>query len=98
MMNSEENHPSVAALRTLGMHGRDAERVVTLYLLEMLARELRRLYPNDWNVEKYDNLLGHKATWEKIKAGAAWAEIEQGWQSELEKFRERRKAFLLYPQ
>jgi uncharacterized protein YbbC (DUF1343 family) len=61
-----------------------------------LACALRRLYPDDWKVERYDVLLGHKATWEGLKRGASWQELERGWQAELERFRERRRPYLLY--
>ena len=37
-----------------------------------IALELRRLYPETWNVERYDALLGHRATWEGVKRGATW--------------------------
>jgi uncharacterized protein YbbC (DUF1343 family) len=61
-----------------------------------LACALRRLFPDDWKVERYDVLLGHKATWEGLKRGASWQELERGWQAELERFRERRRPYLLY--
>jgi uncharacterized protein YbbC (DUF1343 family)/CubicO group peptidase (beta-lactamase class C family) len=61
-----------------------------------LALELRRLYPNDWKPDRYDVLLGHKATWEAVKNGAAWEDLEKGWQAELKQFLERRQPHLLY--
>jgi uncharacterized protein YbbC (DUF1343 family) len=62
-----------------------------------LACTLRRLYPDDWQMERFDALLAHRATWEGVKGGAAWQELEKAWQPELERFRERRRAYLLYP-
>jgi uncharacterized protein YbbC (DUF1343 family) len=62
------------------------------------ACELRRLHPDDWQVERYNNLLGHAATWEALKRGATWQELEKAWQPELTRFRERRRAYLLYPE
>ncbi len=62
-----------------------------------LACELRRLYPDDWKVERYDTLLLHRATFEALKKGAPWQELEKGWLPELAKFKERRKQYLLYP-
>jgi uncharacterized protein YbbC (DUF1343 family) len=63
-----------------------------------LACALRRTHPDDWKVERYDTLLGHKSTFEALKRGATWQELEKGWQAELGRFRERRRAFLLYPE
>lgn len=61
-----------------------------------LALTLRRLYPEDWKVEGYDRLLANRATFEGVKRGAAFAELEKGWQPELARFLERRRKFLLY--
>jgi uncharacterized protein YbbC (DUF1343 family) len=61
-----------------------------------IACELRRLYPDDWAVDKYDRLLGHKATWEGVKRGDGWQELEKGWQKDVEAFRAVRKRYLLY--
>jgi uncharacterized protein YbbC (DUF1343 family)/CubicO group peptidase (beta-lactamase class C family) len=61
-----------------------------------IACELRRLYPDDWKVERYDTLLSNRATFESLKKGATWQELEKDWQPELAKFQERRKPFLLY--
>ncbi len=63
-----------------------------------MALVLRKLYPDDWQVQRYDVLLLHKETFEAVKRGAAWAEIETAWQPELERFKERRRAYLLYPE
>ena len=65
-----------------------------------MACALRRLYPEaeGWQVERFDVLLGHKATWEGVKRGAMWQELEKAWQPELQRFVERRRAFLLYPE
>jgi uncharacterized protein YbbC (DUF1343 family)/CubicO group peptidase (beta-lactamase class C family) len=62
-----------------------------------IACALRRLYPDDWKVERYDVLLGHKATFEGLKAGKTWQELEKAWQPELTRFAERRREYLLYP-
>jgi uncharacterized protein YbbC (DUF1343 family)/CubicO group peptidase (beta-lactamase class C family) len=64
----------------------------------LLACTLRRLYPDAWQVERYDRLLGHKATLEALKRGAGWGELEKGWQADLRAFQERRRAHLLYPE
>jgi uncharacterized protein YbbC (DUF1343 family) len=61
-----------------------------------IACELRRLYPNDWQVERYDVLLGRRATMDSLKRGDSWREIEAAWRPELRSWLERRRAFLLY--
>ena len=61
-----------------------------------LACVLRRLYPDDWKMDRYDVLLCHQATFEALKRGATSRELEAGWQEELTRFRARRKAYLLY--
>jgi uncharacterized protein YbbC (DUF1343 family)/CubicO group peptidase (beta-lactamase class C family) len=65
-----------------------------------IACQMRRLYPeaDGWQVERFDVLLGHKATWEGVKRGASWQELEKAWQPELRQFEERRRAFFLYPE
>jgi uncharacterized protein YbbC (DUF1343 family)/CubicO group peptidase (beta-lactamase class C family) len=63
-----------------------------------IASVLRKLYPDAWKVGQYDRLLGHKAIWEGLKNGAAWTKLEQGWQKDLSRFIELRRAYLLYPE
>lgn len=62
----------------------------------VMARTLQRLYPNDFNLDKFNALLGHPATIEAIRDGKNLSEIRQLWSADLDKFRERREAFLLY--
>ncbi|HEY8503610.1 MAG TPA: exo-beta-N-acetylmuramidase NamZ domain-containing protein, partial [Gemmataceae bacterium] len=64
----------------------------------MIACELRRLYPEQWKVDRYDRLLADADTLKGLKAGRTWARLEQGWQKELNEFKQRRKEFLLYPE
>lgn len=61
-----------------------------------IAATLRRLYPDDWKIERYDRLLGHQRTFEGLSRGAPWRQLERAWQPELEQFLVRRRAFLLY--
>ena len=61
-----------------------------------IAVELRRLYPNEWTVDRYNRLLGHAATFEGLKAGKSAEELERGWQPELDAFKARRQKYLLY--
>jgi uncharacterized protein YbbC (DUF1343 family)/CubicO group peptidase (beta-lactamase class C family) len=61
-----------------------------------VACTLHRLYPRDWNVARYDVLLGNRAAWEAVKRGTPWPEIERAWQPDLQRFREVRRSYLLY--
>ena len=61
-----------------------------------IAQALHRFYPKDFDVEKFNRLLVHSATVEGIKAGQSLAEIRQTWSTELEQFKQRRAAYLLY--
>ena len=61
-----------------------------------IALELRRLYPNDWQVERYDRLLGHQTTWESVKSGRDLPEILKSWEQDLARFLEVRRRYLLY--
>jgi uncharacterized protein YbbC (DUF1343 family) len=63
-----------------------------------LATALRRLHPADWDASRYDRLLVHKATYDGLLAGKSAAALEQGWQRELDRFKVRRQAALLYPE
>lgn len=62
-----------------------------------IALALRRLYPDDWDVEAYDRLLVSAATLDAVRAGRPWREIEASWQPALDDFLRRRAPHLLYP-
>jgi uncharacterized protein YbbC (DUF1343 family) len=51
-----------------------------------------------WIPAHFDRLAGGPRLREQIEAGTAPAEIIQGWQPALERFRQRRRAVLLYPE
>lgn len=74
---------------------RDACPVVDIGLL--IAQTLHRLYPKDFDLEKFDRLLGHRATIEALKAGESIAQIRQAWAPGLAEFQRRRTKYLLYP-
>jgi uncharacterized protein YbbC (DUF1343 family) len=61
-----------------------------------LATTLRRLYPNEWQIERYGNLLGNQATLDALKRGSRWQEVEKSWQPDLKQFEARRQKYLLY--
>jgi uncharacterized protein YbbC (DUF1343 family) len=62
-----------------------------------LALTLERLYPNEFAIEKVQNLLQHQPTVDAIRIGRPLAEIKRLWVSELEEFNKRRQRFLIYP-
>ncbi|MGH7201366.1 MAG: exo-beta-N-acetylmuramidase NamZ family protein, partial [Planctomycetaceae bacterium] len=61
-----------------------------------IARQLRLLYPDAWEVKAYDRLLGDEATLNAVTEGKSVEEIEAGYREELEDFRKRRERFLIY--
>lgn len=63
-----------------------------------IARQLRLLYPDAWEAEKYDRLLGNRQVLDALLAGKTVAEIEILYQPELDAFLKRRAEHLLYQQ
>jgi uncharacterized protein YbbC (DUF1343 family)/CubicO group peptidase (beta-lactamase class C family) len=61
-----------------------------------IAVELRRLYPTEWAVDRYNRLLANAATFEGLKAAKSAVELENGWQNDLDAFKTRRQKYLLY--
>ena len=61
-----------------------------------IAVALRKLYPADWKMDKYLNLIVNQASYEQIKLGDAPEEIERAWQKDLDEFKKRRSQFLIY--
>ena len=61
-----------------------------------IATTLRRLYPNEWQADKYARLLANAAVLESVKAARPRLEIEGASRPALEAFRTRRAVALLY--
>ncbi len=61
-----------------------------------IAVALRKLYPTEWNVEKYLNLLLNKDIFERVKRGDTPEEIERAAKAGVDDFLKRRTPFLLY--
>lgn len=61
-----------------------------------IARQLRLLYPGDWQAAAYDRLLGNRATLAAVLAGESVDEIESRYEAGLREFLGRRERFLLY--
>jgi uncharacterized protein YbbC (DUF1343 family)/CubicO group peptidase (beta-lactamase class C family) len=62
-----------------------------------VAAALRDLFPEQWETKNYDRLLVNKATYDAFRAGKSVAELERAWAADVKRFRDRRKAYLLYP-
>jgi uncharacterized protein YbbC (DUF1343 family)/CubicO group peptidase (beta-lactamase class C family) len=74
----------------------DRERCQVVDIGITIAKVLHRLYPQQFGIDKFNRLLGDRATLDAIKADRPLAEIKKGWAPDLEKFQQRREAFLLY--
>ena len=61
-----------------------------------IAAALRRLYPAQWQIEKYARLLVHSDTLEQLKRGETAEAIALSWQARLEEFRRARSRVLIY--
>lgn len=62
-----------------------------------VARQLRRLYSDEWKVERYARLLGDAAVLDAVRRAEPRDSIRAVYQDELEEFRARRARYLLYP-
>jgi uncharacterized protein YbbC (DUF1343 family)/CubicO group peptidase (beta-lactamase class C family) len=61
-----------------------------------IAYHLRKLYPEEWQIKGYNNLLAHPPTLEALQRGDTPEQIMKLWQPELDRFRQARKEYLLY--
>lgn len=61
-----------------------------------LASALRTLYPNDWKVARFTELLANKRVLDELTSGEDPRNIAEGWREELEKFMGVRGKYLLY--
>ena len=61
-----------------------------------LASALHKLYPNDFKLEKIEELLVNQAVYDALLAGTDPRRIAQDWQADLEKFMEVRAKYLIY--
>jgi uncharacterized protein YbbC (DUF1343 family) len=74
----------------------DRERCQVVDIGITIASVLYQLYTQQFDLEKFDKLLGHQATITAIKQGKSLADIRRSWSMELQEFRKRREPFLLY--
>ena len=61
-----------------------------------VARQLRLIHPDQWDTKSFNRLLSHDRTYELTLAGKPVREIETDFARDLQAFRRRREAFLLY--
>lgn len=61
-----------------------------------LAAALRKLYPNDFKIDKMQGLLVNQAAYDALVAGQDPRRIEQDWMKELQKFGKMREKYLIY--
>jgi len=61
-----------------------------------IACALRRLYTQEWDIDSYDKLLGHKSTLERVKRGDSWKEIAKDWEPAVKEFMALRRKYLIY--
>ncbi len=61
-----------------------------------LAAALRKLYPDQWKVDLMLTLLANREAYDAVVRGDDPRAIAQGWQDDLNKFKELRQKYLLY--
>ena len=61
-----------------------------------LASALRKLYPNDFRLEKMMDLLNNQSVYDAIQAGEDPRRIAEDWQERLDAFLRMREKYLLY--
>lgn len=61
-----------------------------------MAVALRKLYTNEWQVDKYLRLLVNADTLERLKRGDSARDIVASWSAGLQEFRKARAEVLLY--
>jgi uncharacterized protein YbbC (DUF1343 family) len=76
----------------------DWQRFEPLRLGIVFAAVLHRLYPEQWQIDRFGKLLAHQATLDALKNGTPWPRIERLWQEELDRFKSVRQRYLLYPE
>jgi uncharacterized protein YbbC (DUF1343 family)/CubicO group peptidase (beta-lactamase class C family) len=76
----------------------DWQRFEPLRLGIVFAAVLYRLYPEQWQIDRFGKLLAHQATLDALKNSTPWPRIERVWQEELDRFKAVRKRYLLYPE
>ncbi|MFT3744864.1 MAG: DUF1343 domain-containing protein [Pyrinomonadaceae bacterium] len=74
----------------------DRNALDTFHMGIEFAAALRKLYPNDWQVDKYARLLVNNEILEMVKRGETPENIEKAANVKRDEFKGRRTPFLLY--
>ncbi|MFO1501418.1 MAG: DUF1343 domain-containing protein [Verrucomicrobiota bacterium] len=74
----------------------DREHCAVVDIGIAIARTLYRLYPDTFELDKFNRLLAHPGTVQAIKEGKTLPEIRALWEQDKADFRRRREPFLLY--
>jgi uncharacterized protein YbbC (DUF1343 family) len=75
----------------------DRDRCDVVAVGVLIAQTLHRLYPEEFDLDRFQKLVGHHPTVKAIRAGKSLEEIRETWSIDLDEFKERRKPHLLYP-
>lgn len=62
-----------------------------------IALQLRQLFPDSWETDKFDRLLGNQQVLDAVQQSRNYADIEKLIEPGLNSFNERRKSYLIYP-
>ena len=61
-----------------------------------IAAAIRKLYPTEWQVDRYLRLLVNQEILDRLKRGETPEAIERSWAADLVEFQKRRALYLLY--
>lgn len=62
-----------------------------------IALQLQQLFPNSWEIDKFDRLLGNQQVLNAVKQSRSYSDIEKLIEADLNTFKERRSNYLIYP-
>jgi uncharacterized protein YbbC (DUF1343 family) len=74
----------------------DRRQVSPVEIGLQIACTLRQLYPEQWDMSRFDRLLANQELYDAIKQGHNRVELVSLYRSKLEEFLNRRREFLLY--
>jgi uncharacterized protein YbbC (DUF1343 family) len=74
----------------------DRRQVSPVEIGLQIACTLRQLYPEQWDMSRFDRLLANQELYDAIKQGQSRVELVSLYRSKLEEFLNRRREFLLY--
>ena len=74
----------------------DREKLNAVDVGITLALTLQRLYPNEFEMDRFQKLIGHEETFEAVKSGRPLAAIKAMWDDDRQAFAKRRTQFLIY--